>query len=312
MFQSKQSLVKVEQLIVQHLYTAKSVTLQGIGTIHLNPAVHLPDETDKNTAIPENAFSFDYNLRAGEDPALIDFIVQQTRKIKPLASADLESYSILAKQFLNIGKPLTIEGIGTLMKNQAGVYEFTAGHFISPKVSEEIPKQLKEKEEMPVSFEHEATRKPGVNKNLLLFLFIILFAGLAGMGLYYFISKSKTQKTETVQEEQQQVPLPQDTIANKDTSHIANTDSNRNTTAQTPVVKDSNNFKIVLKEYPNEAAVNKAFAKLTSYGHKLVIIKVDSTKYQLAMPFTTALADTLRAKDSLKIFFGGKPYVITQ
>ncbi len=304
--------MKVEHLIVQHLYKTKSVTLQGIGTIHLDPAVHIPDEGDRNTDIPENAFSFEYNLRAGEDPALIDFVVQQTRKIKPLASADLESYTILAKQFLNIGKPLTIEGIGTLLKNQSGVYEFTAGHFISPKVTEEIPKQLKEKEEVPFSFEHEAPKQRGVNKNLLLFLFIILFAGLAGMGLYYFIFKNKSPKTEIVQEEQQQVPLPQDTITNKDTTHTAAIDSNQNTVAQTSVVKDSNNFKIVLKEYPSEAAVNKAFAKLTSYGHKLVIIKIDSAKYQLAMPFTTALSDTSRAKDSLKIFFGGKPYVITQ
>lgn len=304
--------MKVEHLIVQHLYNAKSVTLQGIGTIHLDPAVHIPDEADKNTSIPDNAFSFEFNLRATEDPALVDFIVQQTRKIKPLASSDLESYSILAKQFLNIGKPLTIEGVGTLLKNQAGTYEFTSGHFISPKVSEEIPKQLKEKEEVPFSFEHEAPKQRGVNKNLLLFLFIILFAGLAGMGLYYFIFKNKTPKVEAVQETLPQEPQQQDTVANKDTSHITTIDSSRNTAVQPPVAKDSNNFKIVLKEYPNEAAVNKAFGKLTSYGHKLVIIKVDSTKYQLAMPFTTPLSDTSRAKDSLKIFFGGKPYVITQ
>lgn len=304
--------MKVEHLIVQHLYKTKSVTLQGIGTIHLDPSVQIPDEADKSSSIPENAFSFEFNLRAGEDPALIDYIVQQTRKIKPLASADLESYSILAKQFLNIGKPLTIEGIGTLLKNQSGVYEFTSGHFISPKVSEEVPKQLKEKEEVPFSFEHEAPKQRGVNKNLLLFLFIILFAGLAGMGLYYFIFKDKTQKTETVQDVLPQEPQQQDTITNKDTSHIATIDSSKNTTVQPPVSKDSNNFKIVLKEYSNEAAVNKAFGKLTSYGHKLIIIKVDSAKYQLAMPFTTPLSDTSRAKDSLKIFFGGKPYVIIQ
>jgi hypothetical protein len=40
-----------------------------------------------------------------------------------------------------------------------------------------------------------------------------------------------------------------------------------------------------------------------------MIIKVDSSNYELAMPFKTPLSDTLRAKDSLKIFFGGAPYV---
>ena len=81
MFEPKPPCVKIEQLIVQHLYNSKQVTLQGIGTIHLDPSVSIPQEGDKVATVPENAFSFEYNLKAGEDEALIDFIVQQTRKI---------------------------------------------------------------------------------------------------------------------------------------------------------------------------------------------------------------------------------------
>ena len=306
MLKSNPFAVKLEQLIVQHLYNNKSVTLQGIGTIHLDPSVTIPQEGDKNTNIPENAFSFEYNLKAGEDEALIAFIVQQTRKIKPLASADLESYSLLGKQFLNIGKPLTIEGIGTILKNQPGEYEFIQGHFVSPKF-EEAPKQLKEKKEEDISFENEAPKKSN-SRNFALFIFFLLFAALTALGLYYFIFKNKTPKTDPATE-QQIIQSATDTTANGDTSHIP-LDT---TAAAKPVVKDSTNFKIVIREYTNEAAANKAQEKFATFGYKqLAVIKVDSTKYRLVIPFTNPLSDTLKARDSLKKIFLGKPYIITQ
>ena len=45
------------------------------------------------------------------------------------ASADLDSYLVLGKQFLNIGKPFIIEGLGVLEKSQQGDYEFRQGFF---------------------------------------------------------------------------------------------------------------------------------------------------------------------------------------
>ena len=106
--------MKIEQLIVQHLYISKQVTLQGIGTFRLDPSVILPaNEKEKDFIIPDNAFKFEYNLRAEEDEALIQYIVQHTRKILPLASADLDSYVMLAKQFLKktwLGIPIFYTG----------------------------------------------------------------------------------------------------------------------------------------------------------------------------------------------------------
>jgi len=295
--------MKIDQLIVQHLYTNKTVTLQGIGTIHLNPAIVLPTEADKDAVLPENAFTFEYNLKAGEDEALISFIVQQTRKMKPLASSDLESYSILAKQFLNIGKPLLIEGVGTIQKNQAGLYEFIQGVFVTPRI-DDIPKQLKEKTEENISFESES-RNTGNSKKYAAIAFIALFAVLAGLGIYYFAFKKKGPVPE-------QAALPQ---AAQDTVKI---DTAKAFVPDTTIIsptetakKDSFNFKVVIREYRNAAMAQKKLKTFTEYGYNLVLIKVDSTKYQLAMPFTTPLSDTLRAKDSLKKkIFGGNPYII--
>ncbi len=294
--------MKIEQLIVQHLYQQKEVTLQGIGSLSLNPSVALPGDNEKDFEMPENAFSYEYNLRAIEDEALINYIVQQTRKIKPLATSDLESYCMLAKQFLNIGKPLIIEGVGTIQKNQSGDYEFIQGQFITPKI-EEAPKQIKEKLEEQVSFESEA-KKDHSQRNVLIVFVLALFV-LACLGVYYYLSNKK--EPEPVQQEQVFIDtIKTDTLVRlaPDTVLVAK--------PVVPVKTDSNNFRIVIKEYPSEAAVNKAFAKLTDYGHKVEIIKADSSRYQLVMPFTTPVSDTLRARDSLRKFFGGKPYVLMQ
>ncbi len=126
--------LKIEQVLVQHLYNNKEITLQGIGSFRLDPSVLLPADTEKETSIPEDAIAFEYDPKATEDDSLIDAIVKLTKKIKPLASADLDSFLMLGRQFLNIGKPFTIEGLGTLDKTQSGQLEFIPGQFVTPKM----------------------------------------------------------------------------------------------------------------------------------------------------------------------------------
>jgi hypothetical protein len=293
--------VKIEQIIVQYLYTNKEVALQGIGIFRLNPEVAMPSGNDKDFTIPENAIQFEYNLRAPEDEGLIDFIVQHTRKIKPLATSDLESYCTLAKQFLNIGKPLIIDGVGTVQKNMQGEYEFAPGIFVTSKI-DEAPKELKEKKEELVSFESESRKK---GNNTISIAVILLVVVLAGTGIYYFIKKKNAQKAEATE---QVTPLPApitDTIK-KDTIAKPVVDSNLLKPSIAP--KDSFSFKVVLKNYPDSIAADKAYKRLTSYGHKLIEYKVDSV-YQLAMPFMSPLSDTARIRDSVRKFFGGNPSI---
>lgn len=301
--------MKIEQLIVQYLYINKKVTLQGIGTFKLDPSVVLPNENDKDKdfVMPENAFQFEYNLKAVEDDGLVNYIVQHTRKILPLASADLDSYAILAKQFLNIGKPLVIDGVGTIQKNQSGDYQFIPGVFITPKI-DDIPKQLREKRDESVSFESEA-RVNNSRRNLIIAIaaFVII---LSGLGIYYAITNNQRSQTVPMATTEPAADTSSNNTTSMDTSSQTATDTTKMVTITPPVIPaDGNNFKIVLKAYPTSELAQKAFKRLTTYGHKLVVIKVDSVNYELAMPFKTPLTDTTRAKDSLKVFFGGKPYV---
>ena len=110
--------MKLEHLLIQYFYTSKELSLQGIGKFLLSQDLVLPADTEKEVVMPENAIGFEYNIKSTEDEGLISYIVENTKKIRPLASADLDSFLTLGKQFLNIGKPFKIEGIGTLDKQE--------------------------------------------------------------------------------------------------------------------------------------------------------------------------------------------------
>jgi len=297
--------MKIEHLLVQHFYNNKEVTLQGMGTFRLSPDFVMPMETDKDAVMPENAISFQYNSRATEDDTLINFIVQQTHKIKPLASADLDSYLALGKQFLNIGKPFRIEGLGLLEKNQLGEYQFSQGNFLNTK-SEATPVTSKEKrEEADISFASERKASP-VNKKAIWITVAVVGLGMVGAAAWYFLSQKK-EPVEKVAD------LP---IKAQDTATIVLADSlikkQDSTATITPPVSpaDGYSFKVVIKNYPSRLLAEKAYNRLSSYGHKLVLYSFDSVTYKVAMPFTRPLADTTIVKDSVrKGLFGGNPYI---
>ena len=307
--------MKIEQLLVQHFYNTKQVTLQGIGTFNLSPDFIMPLENDKDLAIPPDAISFTYNSRATEDETLIAYIVQQTLKIKPLASADLESYIMLGSQFLNIGKPFKIEGIGLLEKNQSGEYEFfQQGHFFNSK-AQGAPVQVREKSDEDISFASKA--KPnGNNKKILVLLASFLILAVIVWGAWYFLSRK--ENVEPVAQNKIQQTMPPVTIqpdnSKTDTNKIVVQQKPDSVTAKsvtlTPPSADGYTFKIVIKNYPSLFTAQKAYNRLTSYGHKVILYTADSITYKLAMPFSRPVSDTTYARDSVrKLLFGGNPYI---
>ncbi len=297
--------MKIEQLLVQHFYNTKTVTLQGIGTFTLSPDFIMPMDSDKDIVLPENAVSFKYNSRATEDESLIDYIVQQTRKIKPLASADLESYLMLGSQFLNIGKPMKIEGIGVLEKNQLGEYQFLQGQFINTK-TEQAEIKLKEKSREEISFGNEA--KPAANKKTIAIVAAIVIVAFISLAAWYFFTNKEDAVTESGVEQTLPTVSPLQDTSKIDTNKIA---AQLNPDSILPVTPQANGytFKVVIKNYPSLFLAQKSYNRLTSYGYKLLLYTADSVIYKVAMPLTKPLVDTTRARDSVKILFGGKPYI---
>lgn len=292
--------MKIEQLVVQHFYNNQQVTLQGMGTFTLSPGFIMPSEKDKDAEMPDNAVSFQYDPKATEDDALINFIVEQAHKMKSLASADLDSYLMLGKQFLNIGKPFKIEGLGMLVKNQQGEYEFTQGHSFNAKL-ETVPVVLKEKrEDADISFASEIKKTPGNKKGLVI---VAVIAGLALMGTaawYFLLRDNKTEEPIAVQE-----------IVPDTTKAVSTTPDSLSLVKRDSVsTKDGYTFKIVFLQTTDTAIAIAKMNVLTARGHKIIMYSNDAKLYKLAEPFSLPLSDTSRIKDSLnKYYYSDKAFI---
>jgi hypothetical protein len=290
--------MKIEQLLVQHFYKTGEVTLQGMGTFTLSPDFVMPKENDKDAELPVNAISFLYDSRAVEDEALIKYIVQQTRKMKALAAADLDSYLVLGKQFLNIGKPFKIDGIGMLEKNQQGELEFRIATSFNSK-SDPIPADLKEKTVNPeISFASE-TKSEGTKLKGLMIAGIVIALGLIGSTVWYFFIRKS-------------IPV-ENVVANVNTGTTKAIVVKSDTVAlqeqiiKTASAKDAYTFKVEFKETPDSAAAAYRMNVLTKRGHNIIMYKKDSLNYILAEPFTLPLSDTAHIKDSLnRFYYSGK------
>lgn len=293
--------MKIEQLVVQHFYNNREVTLQGMGTFTLSADFVMPKENDKDAGIPDNAISFQYNARAVADEALIDYIVQQTRKMKSLAAADLDSYLVLGKQFLNIGKPFKIDGMGMLVKNQQGDLEFTKG-FTFPAKLDNTPAAVKESRANPeISFASETKKPEGNNKKGLLITGIIIALGLIGATAWYFFVRKTAQPTENIIVEEKA-----DTIKN----NVLPTDTLTIKAVQPTAADDGYTFKLVFMVTADSAAASARMKGLTARNHKVIMYTNDSLFYKLAEPFTLPLTDTTRIKDSLnRFYYKGKGFI---
>ena len=297
--------MKIEQLLVQHFYQKREVTLQGMGSFRLSPDVLIPAENDKDIIMPANAISFTYNPKATEDNALISFIVQQTRKIKPLASADLDSYVVLGNQFLNIGKPFKIEGLGILEKNQQGEYEFKQGMFTSVNM-DAGPTILREKEEEDdISF--AATRhKAPVAKKRLLIAVVILLVVMAGLAAWYFFFYKQKNTGVSQPATEQPVSSP---VVNQPEPVIK--DSSRTDSLQNPAtVNKEYNFRVVFRTSMTKTTALSLLQTMTLRRHHVIMLTSDSVYYKMAEPFKLPLSDTTRIKDSLnRYYYMGKGFI---
>ena len=298
----------IEQMIVQYLYKNKTVTLQNIGTFTIAGDVEIPYTTDGETVLPENAIEYKYNNHAQEDQGLIDFIIENSGKIRPLAISDLESYIILNKQFINIGKPHTITGLGTLTKSQKEDYTFVQAA-ASNVVTKEAPRVVKEKIKSNVDF--DSPKKETGNSNVAKFaimglLGILLLGGLA-YGGYWIYENYKSNSMETPVAKKTADSL--NSNANTNNADTSLKDTSFHKTMPISTAKDSNSFYIVIKEFPTAAEAQKRMEKLNSYGNHFVVTTKDSITYKMKLPFIKPLSDTLRIKDSVNTYFSAKGYV---
>lgn len=304
--------MKIEQALVLYLLKHKQISLQGIGTFKIDGAVPDTTDSDKPVVIPPESISFTYDTKTPEDESLIDFIVQTTKKIKPLASADLDSFLTLGRQFLNIGKPFTIQNLGTLEKLKSGDLEFKPGPLVQrveapkPRIEDEGAEKHEE------NLFNDYQRAPSSNNGrAVLIIFIILILGGIAWAVWHFGFQKNDEQSVTAKSDNI-VPIPDSSVASThkiDSIAAAQkiADSIKNA-QKTPA--DSVTFKVVVKETTNKNIALARLQRLQSFGRKVIMYTDDSITYKVAQPFTLPLSDTSRILDSLnKYYYRGRAHL---
>lgn len=295
--------MKIEQVLGHYLLKNKSLSLQGIGTFHLDAPVPDTSDHEKPIIFPENAISFHYDPRTKEDEGLVDFIVEYTHKIKPLASSDLESFLSLGRQFLNIGNPLILQNIGTLDKTNSGELVFKPGHLVAEKlephkIKNEKPEPQADEENFFNEYQQGRRRKSG--PKLLLVFLILLVLGFMGWSVWHYLGNRK-ESTENVTSTESVVPLSDTSSFQKDSTVIANAVVDSSASKKIP--SDTVSFKIVVKKYRTPEAAQKRLKELQAYHRNVIMYTNDSVTYKIAEPFNLPLSDTTKILDSLKRYY---------
>ncbi|HEX6916101.1 MAG TPA: hypothetical protein VF145_12720 [Chitinophagaceae bacterium] len=283
---------KFDTLIANYLYSNRQVDLEGIGSFRLDENFVLPPDADKTTFFPLEGIHFEHNTKVETSPALIDYIVQHTGKIKSLVRADFSSYVSEVRQFVNIGKPWAIEGIGTLQKARDGRFELIPGEALAERVNIQYIDEDEAEDEEPVK------RKKWMVGFILTLAIIAVVAGLA-FGVYVlFIKTNESQQTS------EQV---ENVFNNDDTQAVASTDTLPAKDTVIRTVSDSANYKIY---HEITASRNRAVTRTNQLGEYGVRSYFDSTgsgaslRYRLFVYQNILPADTTRVKDSLRLYFG--------
>jgi hypothetical protein len=315
------STVKITPLLAQYLYNSKQLVLPGIGTFHIDAdAVVNTDTTGRNrhVALPPIHFAAG-NAHTPFDPELINYIAQHSGKMKPLALADLESHIELMHQFLNIGKPFLLDGIGTLTKPNGGALKFIAANepVTAPKpieisIREDRVKTIHEAPVTQESFLHENNRKVGWKKPVIV---LLVLAGL-GFSIWggYYLSQLNEADNNTVSETINSV---QDTpVTPLSTAPVTPDTANKNST--TPAVSTTNivvppadnngNYKYVLETSNKERAI-KRYKQLKTNRWDVHMETADSLAFTLYLSLPKLGADTTRVKDSLSMMTGKRVYI---
>ena len=293
--------MKLDHLLSQFLYQHKQLVLPGIGTFTLDASVVVPSDSDKYRT-PANGIHFSNKSTPNFDPELVKYIHVHTGKMMPLAQSDLESYISLGHQFLNIGKPLYIEGIGTLVKVNSGLFEFSPGEFVTQKLEDNRDANRRS------AFDDETKHEPESNsmRNVFLAAAILGTLALVAWGAWYLYQKNVSASESPAVEQvvaDSIITLPPDSAALQayaPDSSLLKKDSIVPTTSAAP-----GTYKFIL-ETANKKRAFRRYAQLKEFENKIQMETADSITFKLYFELMALPTDTTRIRDSLSRYYQNK------
>ncbi|HEX7904148.1 MAG TPA: hypothetical protein VF487_09735 [Chitinophagaceae bacterium] len=294
--------MKLAPLLANYLYSQKKLDLPGIGSFMLDPSVSLETDPKQQKSFVTEGISFENNPAIKDCNDLINYISSQTGKMKALAAADLSSHLELIQQFLNIGKPFLLEGIGSLVKIKSGKFEFTSGTVQAEKLKDLTAREAtatSAKEESFSSYEPSTHKKISAIawKKPVLFLLAIAGIGIAvwgGYTIYKRNSAKTTSETSLAEKQLETVPVTDTALAAKEKT----TSSSSSLTLS--------GYKFVLETATKKRALNR-YSTLKKYQWDVHLETKDSLQFKLFLVLNAT--DTTRALDSLTALNGRKVYI---
>lgn len=299
--------MKIQEILSQYLYKEKSLTLPGLGRFDLDPSVNIYDL--KEEGWPANTISFTSNRSAVADENLLQFLMQQTGKMKPLAMSDLESYVSNGMQLINIGKPFPIKGIGSINKTKDNQYIFEQGSPALEKIDSINTDHVRDRTvlaegEKEIDFSHEERKS---SKKPIIILGSIVALVLVGWAVYLAIPKK--QKTPEPESNFVEQVTPVDTTAQQTDTTANVTQDSLVPVVPTPVI-DTGSLKLIIETATTKSKADARIAFHKTRGRELSLIMKDSSTYQLVLLVQKSLSDSTKVKDSLRNWYGIKAQVV--
>ncbi len=291
--------MKIALLLGQYLLQHKTMQLQGLGIFTIES---LPGDEKGKNKYKDNDIIFIANKTVSTTPELVEYISQQTGKIMPLASSDLEDFLNIGKQLLNVSKQFYIEGMGTVILDGNDNLSFSQGEELLPAAIADEPiakrhidiiKDSSINTPDAISFENEPVAQKGrTARNLLVTLAIVIGVGFAGWLAYYFYNEWQLKKKQNQETIQPVIPVAPDTSAT----------TQQPDSLVTPAVTE-NSFKVILETAGKNRALRR-FQDLQTWGYNVELATTDSVEFRIISTIQQPIADSTKVLDSLTRFFG--------
>jgi predicted house-cleaning NTP pyrophosphatase (Maf/HAM1 superfamily) len=292
----KSNTLKLGPILAKYLHENKKLNLSGIGSFSFDSSWRTDDAKPGSQGI-----YFQSKHAVVEDQELIQYISANTGKMKPLAAADLESYLELAKQFLNIGKPFYIEGIGTLVKIKSGDYEFTGDYLPSDRTKETGMKELSATSISDESLTTYESLRPQTEtappyRRIFLTTLIVITAGII-IYLGYRISRTPDRNKEEAQQQ-----LPDENQTSNTASAVGNNpDSGKYVQATDP--SGIQQYRFVIETATKRRAYYRYHFLKDTLGLQVNLSTADSVIYKIFFVIKATPGDTSRIADSLTVVY---------
>ena len=293
--------MKLAPLLAEFLYTHKKLQLAGIGIFLFDGTIDPLDESAINVKNNSPAgISFESNSTLREDKELISFISKQTGKMKALASSDLQSYMESVTEFLNIGNPFQIEGIGTLVKIKHGQYLFTPGNLFTEKLQSRGMKELAVTSSSEDTFTGYDNSKGQIfNSSFIISKLIIVVLFVAGIGIAvgggYTVYKRNESRILLSQ------PTIEDTPADTTGPLLVSTVTEQ---VATPVLPQGS-YKFIYETTDNKQRALKRFTTVNKLNSNIQLETRDSVVFKIFTILPATPKDTSRIKENLQAWYYG-------